>query len=166
MEYTSKNEALLTLGISPTRPDTGYGYIHFEQESIAGVNAVHRFMEKPVLEKAMEYIASGDYLWNAGIFIWSAQSIQKAFQAHAPEIASLFEKGNSVYNTPEEVGFIQENYPNSPSISIDYAILEKATNAFTIPADIGWSDLGPGPLCMRYCLKMPITILRVLIICI
>lgn len=142
LDYTAKNNALLTLGISPTRPDTGYGYIHFEQESEAGVHAVSRFMEKPVLEKAKEYLASGDYLWNAGIFIWSARSIQKAFQVHAPEIASLFEQGNSVYNTSEEVGFIQENYPNSPNISIDYAILEKATNVYTIPADIGWSDLG------------------------
>ena len=142
LEYTSKNEALLTLGISPTRPDTGYGYIHFEQEAVAGVHEVNRFMEKPVLKKAKEYLASGDYLWNAGIFIWSAKSIQKAFQTHAPEIASLFDQGNSVYNTSEEVGFIQENYPNSPNISIDYAILEKATNVYTIPADIGWSDLG------------------------
>ncbi|MCZ8230037.1 mannose-1-phosphate guanylyltransferase [Flavobacterium sp.] len=142
LDYTSKNKALLTLGISPTRPDTGYGYIHYEQESEVGVHAVSRFMEKPVLEKAMEYLASGDYLWNAGIFIWSGQNIQRAFQMYAPQIASLFEKGNSVYNTPAEVGFIQENYPNSPNISIDYAILEKATNVYTIPADIGWSDLG------------------------
>lgn len=142
LDYTSKNEALLTLGISPTRPDTGYGYIHFEQEAVAGVHEVNRFMEKPVLKKAKKYLASGDYLWNAGIFIWSAQSIQKAFQIHAPEIASLFEQGCAFYNTPDEVGFIQENYPNSPNISIDYAILEKATNVFTIPADIGWSDLG------------------------
>ena len=142
LKYTAKNEALLTLGISPTRPDTGYGYIHFEQEAVVGVHVVHRFMEKPAIEKAKKYLASGDYLWNAGIFIWSAQSIQKAFQIHAPEIASLFEQGCAFYNTPDEVGFIQENYPNSPNISIDYAILEKATNVFTIPADIGWSDLG------------------------
>ena len=142
LEYTSKNEALLTLGISPTRPDTGYGYIHYESQAEAGVHAVSRFMEKPVLEKAEEYLASGDYLWNAGIFIWRAQSIQKAFQTHAPDISNLFEQGNSVYNTPAEVAFIQENYPKSPNISIDYAILEKATNVYTIPADIGWSDLG------------------------
>ena len=142
LEYTSKNEALLTLGISPTRPDTGYGYIHYESQAESDVHAVSRFMEKPILEKAKEYLASGDYLWNAGIFIWSAKNNQKAFQTHAPEIASLFDQGNSVYNTSEEVGFIQENYPNSPNISIDYAILEKATNVYTIPADIGWSDLG------------------------
>ncbi|CAM3021472.1 mannose-1-phosphate guanylyltransferase (GDP) [Flavobacterium succinicans] len=142
LDYTSKNDALLTLGISPTRPDTGYGYIHFEQVAVASVHTVNRFMEKPVLEKAKEYLASGDYLWNAGIFIWSAQSIQQAFQTHAPEIANLFEQGKPFYNTPDEVGFIEEHYPKSPNISIDYAILEKATNVFTIPADIGWSDLG------------------------
>jgi mannose-1-phosphate guanylyltransferase len=142
LDYTAKNDALLTLGISPTRPDTGYGYIHFEQEAVTGVHTVNRFMEKPVLEKAKEYLASGAYLWNAGIFIWSARSIQQAFKSHAPEIANLFEQGRPFYNTSEEVGFIQENYPKSPNISIDYAILEKATNVFTIPADIGWSDLG------------------------
>lgn len=142
LAYTSQDDALLTLGISPTRPDTGYGYIHYASQTETGVNAVHCFMEKPVLEKAKEYVASGDYLWNAGIFIWSGQSIQKAFQTHAPEIASLFEQGNSLYNTLGEEGFIQENYPKCPNISIDYAILEKATNVYTIPADIGWSDLG------------------------
>lgn len=142
LDYTSKNDALLTLGISPTRPDTGYGYIHYTTQAEAGVHSVSRFMEKPVLEKAQEYLDSGDYLWNAGIFIWSAQSIRKAFQTHASEIANLFEQGVSFYNTADEVGFIQENYPKSPNISIDYAILEKATNVFTIPADIGWSDLG------------------------
>jgi mannose-1-phosphate guanylyltransferase len=99
-------------------------------------------MEKPVLEKAKAYLASGDYLWNAGIFIWTAKSIQQAFQTHAPEIANLFEQGKPFYNTPDEQVFIQEYYPKSPNISIDYAILEKATNVFTIPADIGWSDLG------------------------
>ena len=140
--YASKNDALLTLGISPTRPDTGYGYIHYTTQAEVGVHSVSRFMEKPVLEKAKEYLESGDYLWNAGIFIWSAQSIRKAFQTHAPEIANLFEQGVSFYNTADEVGFIQENYPKSPNISIDYAILEKATNVFTLPADIGWSDLG------------------------
>ncbi len=133
---------MLTLGISPTRPDTGYGYIHYESQAESGVHGVNRFMEKPALEKAKEYLASGDYLWNAGIFIWSAQSIQKAFQTHAPEIAALFAKGKDFYNTPSEVEFIEEYYPKSPNISIDYAILEKATNVFTIPADIGWSDLG------------------------
>lgn len=142
LDYTFANDALVTLGISPTRPDTGYGYINFAKEAENGVHKVAKFLEKPVLEKAKEYLASGDYLWNAGIFIWSAQSIQNAFQNHAPEIDGLFAKGNTVYNTDSEADFIKEHYPKSPNISIDYAILEKADNVFTIPADIGWSDLG------------------------
>lgn len=142
LAYTATNDALVTLGISPTRPDTGYGYINFKKEGIDGVHKVACFLEKPILEKAQEYLSSGDYLWNAGIFIWSAQSIQNAFQKYAPEIDVLFAKGNKVYNTSAEADFINENYPKSPNISIDYAILEKADNVYTIPADIGWSDLG------------------------
>jgi mannose-1-phosphate guanylyltransferase len=142
LDYTATNDALVTLGISPTRPDTGYGYINFQKEGVDGVHKVACFLEKPILEKAQDYIASRDYLWNAGIFIWSAQSIQTAFQKYAPEIDALFSKGNEIYNTSDEADFINENYPNSPNISIDYAILEKADNVYTIPADIGWSDLG------------------------
>jgi mannose-1-phosphate guanylyltransferase len=142
LDYTATNDALVTLGISPTRPDTGYGYINFQKEGIDGVHKVGKFLEKPVLKKAQDYVASGDYLWNAGIFIWSAQSIQKAFKKYASEIDTLFAKGNEAYNTNVEADFILENYPKSPNISIDYAILEKADNVYTIPADIGWSDLG------------------------
>jgi mannose-1-phosphate guanylyltransferase len=142
LDYTATHDALVTLGISPTRPDTGYGYINFQEQAVDGVHAVTRFMEKPVLEKAKEYLDSGDYLWNAGIFVWSAKSIQKAFQKYAIDVANLFAKGNEVYNTNEEADFITQNYSKSPNISIDYAILEKADNVYTIPADIGWSDLG------------------------
>lgn len=142
LDYTASNDALVTLGISPTRADTGYGYINFQKENIDGVHKVACFLEKPILEKAQEYLACGAYLWNAGIFIWRAQSIQNAFKQHAIEIHELFIQGNDVYNTNSEVAFIAENYPKSPNISIDYAILEKATNVYTIPADIGWSDLG------------------------
>ncbi|MDQ1141135.1 mannose-1-phosphate guanylyltransferase [Pedobacter agri] len=156
LAYTAENESLLTLGISPTRPDTGYGYIKYGNEQGARnkeqevknkeqgveIKKVMAFMEKPSLDNAISYIGSGDYVWNAGIFIWSAKTIIKAFEKYAPEIATLFEKGNDVYNTLEEANFITINYPNSPNISIDYAILEKADNVYTIPADIGWSDLG------------------------
>ena len=142
LNYTATNDALVTLGISPTRADTGYGYVNFQKEGIDGVHKVACFLEKPILEKAQEYLASGAYLWNAGIFIWRAQSIQNAFKQHAIEIHELFIQGNDVYNTSSEVAFIAENYPKSPNISIDYAILEKATNVYTLPADIGWSDLG------------------------
>ena len=140
--YTATNDALVTLGITPTRPDTGYGYVNFQKEGIDGVHKVACFLEKPLLEKAQEYLASGAYLWNAGIFIWRAQSIQNAFKQHAAAIHELFLQGNEAYNTTAEVAFITENYPKSPNISIDYAILEKANNVYTIPADIGWSDLG------------------------
>ncbi|MBE5321988.1 mannose-1-phosphate guanylyltransferase [Pedobacter sp. MR2016-19] len=148
LAFTEANDALLTLGISPTRPDTGYGYIKFHDSSTehlddaSEIKKVNAFMEKPSLDVAKNYIASGDYLWNAGIFIWSAKTIKNAFQNYASEIAALFERGNEFYNTDKEAEFISENYPKAPNISIDYAILEKAENVYTIPADIGWSDLG------------------------
>lgn len=142
LEYTLSNDALLTLGISPTRPDTGYGYIYYDKEAKQEVHKVNRFFEKPSLDKAIEFLASGDYLWNAGIFIWSAKSLQHAFQKYAPEIDTLFARGAEVYNTDKEVDFVNKNYELSPNISIDYAILEKADNVYTISADIGWSDLG------------------------
>ncbi len=148
LNFSSKNDALLTLGIAPTRPDTGYGYIQYQDSDIKNqdvpgeIKKVNAFMEKPILAKAEEYLKSGDYVWNAGIFIWTASSLKKAFEQYAPEIAILFESGLPFYNTAEEGKFITENYPSSPNISIDYAILEKADNVYTIPADIGWSDLG------------------------
>lgn len=149
LDFSDQNDALLTLGISPTRPDTGYGYIECSKEQEKGnsdqveeVKKVTAFMEKPTLEKAQSYLESGNYVWNAGIFIWSAKAIKNAFVKHAPEIDQIFTDGNKFYNTPEEKNFINEFYPASPNISIDYAILEKAENVYTIPADIGWSDLG------------------------
>lgn len=142
LAYTSSNDALVTLGISPTRPDTGYGYIHYTKGTEKEVFKVNQFLEKPPLEKAKEFLSSGDYLWNAGIFIWSAKSLQRAFKKHVPALDALFGSGSAMYNTDKEVEFINENYKFSPNISIDYAILEKANNVYTIPADIGWSDLG------------------------
>ncbi|MCR9290837.1 MAG: mannose-1-phosphate guanylyltransferase [Bacteroidetes bacterium] len=140
--FAENNEALLTLGIQPTRPDTGYGYINFEREDFNGVHKVIKFTEKPPLEKAQGYLKSGDYLWNAGIFIWRTQSILNAFQKYANEIFDILKEGNHVYNTSDEQSFIDENYPKTPKISVDYAIMENAQNIYTIPADIGWSDLG------------------------
>lgn len=142
LNFTSHNNALVTLGISPTRPDTGYGYINFNKENLNDIYPVKRFVEKPTLVKAEEFLESGEYLWNAGIFVWSAQAIIAAFQKHAPEIHELFSLGNKYYYTDKEKQFISENYSRSSNISIDYAVLEKANNVFTIPADIGWSDLG------------------------
>ena len=142
LAYTADHDALLTLGITPTRPDTGYGYVQFEPEGKTGVHTVYRFTEKPPLEKAQAMLASGDYLWNAGIFVWSARSILKSFETHAPEIHRILSAGGGCYNTAKEQPFIDEHYPTTPNISVDFAIMEKSTNVFTIPADIGWSDLG------------------------
>lgn len=142
LDYTSKHEALLTLGISPTRPDTGYGYIQYAAEVEKGIFKVAQFREKPDLQKAQEYLAAGNYVWNAGIFIWKAETIINALKKYTPEIYHLFEAGNPYYNTPEERTFIDSNYPSAPNISIDYAIMEQADHIYTIPADFGWSDLG------------------------
>ncbi|KAA3632574.1 MAG: mannose-1-phosphate guanylyltransferase [Bacteroidetes bacterium] len=142
LNFSEKNDALLTLGIQPTRPDTGYGYINFEENGEKGIFKVKSFKEKPDIATAKTYLESGDFLWNAGIFIWKSKTILKAFEQHAQEIYSVLEKGNSYYNTEKEQEFIDEYYPQTSKISVDFAIMEKAENIFTLPADIGWSDLG------------------------
>ena len=143
LDFTAKEDALVTLGIQPSRPDTGYGYIRYETRPVAGrVYPVAQFTEKPDLERARSFLASGDYLWNAGIFIWRASSILNAFEQHASEIFQLLGAEPEVYNTPAEQAFIDREYPKTPSISVDFAIMEKAANVFVIPSDFGWSDLG------------------------
>lgn len=142
LAYTQKHEALVTLGISPIRPDTGYGYIQYGEEAENGIYKVLQFKEKPTLQKAQEYLKDGNYLWNAGIFIWKASAIINALKKYTPVIHDLFESGKAHYNTPDERTFIDENYAKSPNISIDYAIMEQADNIYTIPANFGWSDLG------------------------
>ena len=134
-------DILMTLGIQPTHPNTGYGYIQFENEKTV-VKTVKQFTEKPDLETAKQFISSGDYLWNAGIFVWSAKSILKAFQTHLPTMYALFEEGNSVWNTDFEDDLIRDTYPKSENVSIDYGILEKSNNVKVLPVDIGWNDLG------------------------
>ncbi|WP_316844709.1 mannose-1-phosphate guanylyltransferase [Pedobacter psychrodurus] len=142
LDYAAENDALVTLGINPTRPDTGYGYINYINTDGGDIHQVIRFMEKPDLQRATEFIKTGGYVWNAGIFIWNVSSILKALSSHAPEIYNLFLKGKEFYNTETENTFISENYPFSPNISIDYAVMEKADNVFTITGEFGWSDLG------------------------
>ena len=142
LDFTNNHDALLTLGIQPTRPDTGYGYINFEKNADDGVYKVIRFTEKPQLDKAKEMLSSGDYLWNAGIFVWRTKSILAAFQHYANSIYDVLAKGNAFYNTDDEQGFINEYYPTTTKISIDFAIMEKAENVYTIPSSFGWSDLG------------------------
>lgn len=151
LDFTEREAALCTLGIRPSRPDTGYGYINYEQQNvepphqndnIGGIHKVIQFTEKPQLDKAKAFLASGDYLWNAGIFIWRTKSILAAFQQHATAIYDILGKGMDAYNTADEQEFINSHYPTTPSISVDYAIMEKAENIYTIPTDFGWSDLG------------------------
>jgi mannose-1-phosphate guanylyltransferase len=142
LAFASENEALITLGIQPSRPDTGYGYIQFGAEKSAGIRKVVRFTEKPNLEFARQFVDSGEYLWNAGIFVWNVQSILKAYQNLSPDIYEILARGLAVYNTPDEQAFIDREYPGTPNISVDFAIMEKADNVYTLPAEFGWSDLG------------------------
>ncbi len=146
LDAASKNDSLFTLGITPSRPDTGYGYIQFDEENKLKENdsifKVKTFTEKPVLEMAVQFLQSGDFLWNSGIFIWNIKSIDKAFRNHLPEIYDLFDEGENLFNTENEAAFIRKTYEVCKSISIDYGIMEKESNVFVYVADFGWSDLG------------------------
>lgn len=137
-----KEEVLCTLGIQPSFPNTGFGYIEFEKGSDANLKKVSQFREKPDYETAKEFLAQGNFLWNAGIFMWSVKTIVNAFKAYQPEQYELFQSGISCYNTAEETAFIAENYPKAKDISIDYAILENSQAIFTLPATFDWNDLG------------------------
>ncbi len=144
-EFANENEALVTLGISPTRPDTGYGYIKYSKISSGAHTQAHKveeFKEKPDAPTAQKYVESGEYLWNAGMFVWSVKNIIEAFGKHASEILNVLTTDINKYNTPFEQEYIDSVYPNTQKISIDYAIMEQANNVYTLPADIGWSDLG------------------------
>lgn len=141
LEAAQANEKLLTLGISPTRPDTGYGYIKFTPAD-GEVKKVDQFMEKPDLATAETFLKSGNYVWNAGIFIWNLATFKKAFQNHMPTMAQDFQSGASYYFTENEIDFINNLYQNCQSISIDYALLEKSADIEVVLGDFGWSDLG------------------------
>ena len=143
MHFTGHTKALLTLGIKPTHPNTGYGYIQYEQQSISeNVYKVKTFTEKPDLSLAKTFIASGDFLWNAGIFVWHVKSIVAAFEKLLPELNELFETEKANFNTAAEKESIDRIYPQCVNISIDYGIMEKADNVYIIPSSFGWSDLG------------------------
>lgn len=146
LEATASNDWLLTLGIKPGRPETGYGYIQFDDTCHYANNdrlrKVRTFTEKPELEMAQQFLQSGDFLWNSGIFIWSLKSIMKAFETHLSEVDSIFREGISLYNTPSETEFIAKAYTICRNISIDYGVMEKAKNVYVMSADFGWSDLG------------------------
>lgn len=143
-EFAATNAGIVTLGIQPTRPDTGYGYINFQKnpEDSNQIYKVISFKEKPDIATAQVYLDSGDYLWNAGMFVWSVSTILDSFKINAPQILDVLMQQVALYGTSDEQAYIDAVYPDTQKISVDYAILEKADNVFTIPADIGWSDLG------------------------
>ena len=146
MKFTSDTDAIVTLGMKPTRPETGYGYIQANLASNSLRNReifrVDSFREKPDLETAKQYIAKSNYFWNAGIFIWNVNTIVNAFRIYQPSLAKTFETLMPVYGTPAEQDAVNERFPECESISVDYAIMEKAEEIFVCPADFGWSDLG------------------------
>jgi len=143
LEYTEKHDVLVTLGIKPTRPDTGYGYIQFEEATVQrDIHKVKTFTEKPDYELAHTFIKSGDFLWNSGIFIWNVKSIMQAFDHLQQDIHQAFWAARKVFGTKDEKRLLEKAYSICPSVSIDYAIMEKADNVFVIPAAFGWSDLG------------------------
>ena len=143
LEFTEKNNALLTLGIKPFQPNTGYGYIQYEQEAVNdNIYKVKTFTEKPDLELAKTFLSSGDFLWNAGIFVWQTKNIITAFEKYLPEMHELFDPARKAMNKEKEKEVIDLIYPLCVNISIDYGILEKAENVYVIPSSFGWSDLG------------------------
>jgi mannose-1-phosphate guanylyltransferase len=142
-DYVSTHDSLLTLGIQPHRPDTGYGYIQYIKENPDNeIFKVKTFTEKPNLELAEQFLESGDFLWNAGIFIWNVKTIKEALGAFLPELDELFNKGHKALGTAKEKDFINTVYPVCENISIDYGIIEKAENVHVLPSEFGWSDLG------------------------
>ncbi len=143
LDFVGHNDVLLTLGIRPTRPDTGYGYIQYTQgEEGEKFFKVKTFTEKPNLELARTFLKSGDFLWNSGIFVWNAATIIQAFEKHLPELNEIFVQAKDVFNTPKEEKAMERIYTQCTNISIDYGIMEKAQNVYVLPAHFGWSDLG------------------------
>jgi mannose-1-phosphate guanylyltransferase len=143
LSFVNKHNAFITLGIKPTYPNTGYGYIQHEQHSVTdNVYKVKTFTEKPNLELARTFLSSGDFLWNAGIFIWQVKNIIQAFEKHLPEMYDVFTADKDKFNTPGEKAALEHIYPLCTNISIDFGIMEKADNVYVIPSSFGWSDLG------------------------
>ena len=145
LKASDKENCLLTLGIKPKRPDTGYGYIQYNEHSLANhadIKKVKTFTEKPNQDLALQFLDSGDFLWNSGIFIWRAEAVILSIRKHLRDLYDVFEAGNEYYNTPEETEFIDRVFPGCKSISVDYGLMEKSDKVYVYPADFGWSDLG------------------------
>ena len=141
-DFCQQEDALMTLGIQPTFPNTGFGYIEFDKSDTNSIKKVSQFREKPDYETAKSFLDAGNFLWNGGIFIWSAVSITKAFEKFQPQMNALFQTGMEHYNTSQEKEFIGANYALAENISIDYAVMEKAPNVYVLPATFDWNDLG------------------------
>ncbi|MDR0207139.1 MAG: mannose-1-phosphate guanylyltransferase [Bacteroidales bacterium] len=146
LQSVEKNNWLLTIGIRPSFPNTGYGYIQYNEDKVyvhnKAIYKVKTFTEKPELEMAQQFIDSGDFLWNAGIFMWSLKAVEEAFEKYLPEVDYLFKQGDGLYNTSDESPFIKKIYEMCRNISVDYGIMEKAQNVYVYAAEFGWSDLG------------------------
>jgi len=141
-DFCQKENALMTLGIQPTFPNTGFGYIEFDKADENVIKKVNQFREKPDYETAKSFLEAGNFLWNGGIFIWSVKSVTEAFEKFQPQMNALFMQGSDSYNTAAEKQFIQDNYEKAENISIDYAVMEKAENVYVLPATFDWNDLG------------------------
>ncbi|HBI57709.1 MAG: mannose-1-phosphate guanylyltransferase [Duncaniella sp.] len=141
-DFVERNDALLTFGINPTRPETGYGYIQIGEEAEQGILRVKTFTEKPNLELAKVFLESGEFFWNSGIFLWKASTIIEAIHKYVPDLANLFDYGKADFGTPAETAFIDANFASSPAISIDFAVMEKADNVYVQCVSFGWNDLG------------------------
>ena len=141
LDFIEKNDNLLTLGMKPSRPETGYGYIQIDEGDTA-LRKVKTFTEKPNAELAQIFYETGEFFWNSGIFLWNLQTIDKAFQTLLPEVAVKFNAGKDVFNTDAEQAFIDKMYPSCANISIDYGIMEKAENVYVLCSEFGWTDLG------------------------
>jgi len=143
LDTASNHDCLISLGIKPSRPDTGYGYIQYNTKKIGDdFFMVKTFTEKPNKELAKTFVQSGDFLWNAGIFVWSVKSILNAFKKYLPEMNDIFKEGEALYNTAEEQEFVHSAFSQCTNLSIDYGIMEKAENVYVLPSEFGWSDLG------------------------
>ena len=140
-EACKSDDKIITLGVTPTFPNTGYGYVKYNQTD-EKIKEVQSFTEKPSYEKARSFLSEGGYDWNAGIFIWNVSFILNSFRRNLTDMYELFSKGNNLFNTPEEGDFIKKTYPGADNISIDYGILEKEKNIFVISASFDWNDLG------------------------
>jgi mannose-1-phosphate guanylyltransferase len=141
LDFVEKNNNLLTLGIKPSRPETGYGYIQID-DGETNLRKVKTFTEKPNIELAKIFYETGEFYWNSGMFLWNLQTIEDAFDTLLPDVANRFKAGKDVFNTTEEQAFIDEIYPSCPNISIDYGLMEKAANVYVLCSDFGWTDLG------------------------